>query len=221
MVVIVRGSIPATELALSHVLRSDLDVEIDVERIVQSGHETVMPLVWFRGMEKDKLESLLEADDSIESISQLADLGDEFLYRMEWVEQIILLLNMLTDAEATVLNAYGRGDRWNLRVMYPNREKFSENLDFSEQADLSFEIHSIRELDDEPVGRYGLTQSQYDTLIRAVDQGYFEIPREVSLEDLAADFGVSHQALSERLRRGLKSLVEDTLVIGNVDETEP
>ncbi|WP_332899840.1 helix-turn-helix domain-containing protein [Haladaptatus sp. CMSO5] len=218
MVVIVRGSIPATELALAHVLRSDLPIEVNVERIVQSGKESVMPLVWFHGVDKDRLETLLAEDDSVDSVTLLADLGDEFLYRMEWVDKIQFLLSMLTDSKATVMNAYGRGDQWNLRVMYPDRELFSQNVDFSKAADLSFEVHSIRELDEEPVGRYGLTQNQYDTLIRAVETGYFEIPRETSLEDLADEFDVSHQALSERLRRGMKSLLEDTLVIGHIED---
>nr|WP_222863711.1 helix-turn-helix domain-containing protein [Natronococcus pandeyae] len=40
----------------------------------------------------------------------------------------------------------------------------------------------------------------------AVRHGYFEIPRRISLEELAAELGVTHQALSERLRRASDTL---------------
>jgi hypothetical protein len=45
MAVIVRGSIPAEELALNHVLTTLPDVSLEDERIIESGEESVMPLV--------------------------------------------------------------------------------------------------------------------------------------------------------------------------------
>ncbi|MGM0590034.1 MAG: hypothetical protein ACQETI_00150 [Halobacteriota archaeon] len=46
MVVIVRGSVPANEFALQHVSNALLETEFDVERIVESGDDAIMPLVW-------------------------------------------------------------------------------------------------------------------------------------------------------------------------------
>lgn len=60
--------------------------------------------------------------------------------------------------------------------------------------------------------RYGLTEPQRDTIVTAYKAGYFEIPREVSLVDFAEQQGLSHQALSERVRRGLRNLVDSTLI---------
>jgi predicted DNA binding protein len=36
----------------------------------------------------------------------------------------------------------------------------------------------------------------------------------VTVEDLAEEFDISHQALSERIRRGTGALIEDTLRYG-------
>ncbi|MGM0590036.1 MAG: helix-turn-helix domain-containing protein [Halobacteriota archaeon] len=91
----------------------------------------------------------------------------------------------------------------------------SSTHDFCEDHGLAFDIESIRELDGEPAGRYGLTSDQYDALVTAFERGFFQVPREVTLEDLAGELDISHQALSERLRRGTDALVEDTLVIGS------
>ncbi|WP_309138889.1 helix-turn-helix domain-containing protein [Haloterrigena gelatinilytica] len=44
------------------------------------------------------------------------------------------------------------------------------------------------------------------------ERGYFEDPRDSSVEDLADALGVSSSAVSGRLRRGLKALIENSLV---------
>jgi predicted DNA binding protein len=38
-----------------------------------------------------------------------------------------------------------------------------------------------------------------------VEEGYFDVPCRVTMADLAAEFDISNQAASERLRRGLSN----------------
>ena len=59
---------------------------------------------------------------------------------------------------------------------------------------------------------YGVTQLQRDTLMRAVQGGYYSIPRQMSTQDLADEFGISDQAVTERLRRAIVTLTENTLI---------
>jgi predicted DNA binding protein len=124
---------------------------------------------------------------------------------------------MITNHEATVLDAYGKRDRWKLRVMYPDRDELSAVSEFCNSHGLSFEIESVREMEGEPAGRYGLTAEQFDALTTAAQQGLFEVPRGVTMEELAEEFDVSHQAMSERIRRATGALVEDTLLVGMAD----
>lgn len=56
-----------------------------------------------------------------------------------------------------------------------------------------------------------LTDSQRDLLWSAVDEGYFEVPREIALGDLAAEHGMSSQEASKRLRRGLNIVVRNAV----------
>ena len=58
--------------------------------------------------------------------------------------------------------------------------------------------------------RDGMTITQ--TLLDALDEGYYNIPRESSLVDLAEKYGVSDRAVSERLRRATAQLIESSLV---------
>jgi predicted DNA binding protein len=59
---------------------------------------------------------------------------------------------------------------------------------------------------------YGVTQLQRDTLMHAVRGGYYSIPRRMSTQDLADEFGISDQAVTERLRRAIVTLTENTLI---------
>lgn len=220
MVVIVNGSIPASEFALDNVLASYSEVEIEIERIVKSGEEAVIPLVWARGLDRAAFENALDDDPTVEEYALLAEFESELLYRMEWIEQVRLLLQMLTNSEATVLDAVGNRDRWHLRIMYPDRDLLSKTHEFCEQWGLSFDVESVREMEGDPAGRYSLTESQYEALVTALESGYYAVPRDITLEELADELDITHQALSELLRRGTRGLIEDALVIGEIHHEE-
>ncbi|WP_324664688.1 helix-turn-helix domain-containing protein [Haloarcula sediminis] len=218
MATIVIGSVPTTEFALAHTFEALPEVTFESERIIESGDDAVMPLLWARDADREPLEDAIDGDPTVNSVTLLADFGDELLYRMDWVDQVQLLLHMLTNSEATILDAHGRPDGWRLRVMFPDRSHLSETHEFCSDHGMEFTIESIREMDGQPSGRFGLTESQYRALITAVEAGYYDVPQEHTLEELAEEFEISHQALSERLRRGTESLVEDTLLVGTPSE---
>jgi predicted DNA binding protein len=56
-----------------------------------------------------------------------------------------------------------------------------------------------------------VTPGQQNVLVAARERGYFDIPRETTLRELADELDVSHQTLSEHLRRGIMNLVDATL----------
>ncbi|WP_416838682.1 helix-turn-helix domain-containing protein [Haloferax sp. DFSO52] len=218
MATIVRGSVPTQEFALNHTLAALPNAEVECERIIESGANTVMPLLWVRYADRADVDAALDEDQSVDSVSCLSEFDEECLYRMEWVDHVQLLLQMVTNSDATVLDAYGRKDRWKLRVLYPTRDEFAKTHDFAEDHGLNFDVESIREMDGEPAGRFGLSEDQFRSLVLAAQRGYYEVPRRTSLTELADEMDISHQALSERLRRGMEALVEDTLLVGAVPE---
>ena len=215
MVTIVRGTVPANEFALSHTLETLPDLEFDIERIVDSGDRAVMPLLWVRGPDEEAaVLAAFEEDPTVDEVETLASFDGEWLFRMEWIDNVELVVRMLTNAEAAILDAYGNRDRWKLRMMFSERDHLSKVHDFCNDHGLTFDVESVRDLDGEPAGRFGLTTEQFEALTTAARRGLYAVPREVTLEELADEFDVSHQALSERLRRGTGALVEDTLMVG-------
>ncbi len=214
MATLITAIVPATEFALAATLDTVPEATFDCEKLVETGDDSVMPLLWVRAPDFGALDDAIESDPTVREVKLLTDLGEERLYRMEWVDQIPIVLRMITNSEATILSAATDGDHWVLRVLYPSREGLSDTAEFCESRGLTFDVRSVREMEGEPSGRHGLTEAQYEALVAAAEGGYFAVPREVELGALADDIGVSHQALSERIRRGVEALVVDTLLIG-------
>ncbi|MBX0296766.1 helix-turn-helix domain-containing protein [Haloarcula nitratireducens] len=214
MATLINATIPACELALSEAFTSLPNLEIEAEQLIKGGENTVMPLLWVRGVEPDDFEAACESDPTVDELELLTAFDDELLYRMQWFDQVSLLFQMLTNAKACLLDAFGKNGTWSLRLMYPSREHLSETKMFCSEHELSFSIEAIQELEGEPSGRYGLTTKQYRALVTAVNAGFFDVPREVTLREVATEMEISHQALSECLRRGTHALVENTVLIG-------
>lgn len=210
---VVEVEIPADEFALWETLTEHEKLEFEIERVVAHEDNRVMPFVWANGGTKDT-KAILENDSSVENLQLLADLEDEQLYQMEWTDHIQTLVHILVDEEATVLSASGNSSHWHLRILFPDRDALSQTYDYCRENDLSLDIRNIYQLDEGRKGRFGLTDDQQDTLTLAFQEGYYDIPREASAENLAGELDVSHQAVSERLRRGHRSLVKNTLIIG-------
>jgi predicted DNA binding protein len=61
----------------------------------------------------------------------------------------------------------------------------------------------------------GATSHQRKLMEAAIDQGYYEVPRRVTLTKLAERLGMAKSTLSEVLARGEKHLLEDLHASGN------
>jgi predicted DNA binding protein len=59
-----------------------------------------------------------------------------------------------------------------------------------------------------------LTADQVALLRDAVRRGYFAVPRRVALSELATAHGLSDVEASERLRRGVETVLADRLLDG-------
>ncbi|MFC5972786.1 helix-turn-helix domain-containing protein [Halomarina salina] len=217
MAVVVVGRVPVEEFALEQTLSTVPNVDFSGGRIVQSSEDEVVPIIWARGNERDTIHEALTDDPTTEEATILADLDDEWLYRMRWIDRVTLVVQMLLDSQATLLDAEAAAEKstWSLRVLYPTRDALSKTYDFCDENDVTFDIRKVHELDTEPAGQYGITENQYAALRAACEGGYFKIPRETNLDVVGEELGLSHQAVSERIRRGTDQLISETLLIGN------
>ncbi len=207
--------IPASEFALARTLDEIPSVEATIEPVVATDPGQLMPYVRFRGVPEaiEQVEATLRSDPTVRNATLLANSDEERRYRIEWDEAVTETIQILTAEEASILDARGEGAHWRLRVLVPERDALSRTYETATETGLTVDLASVHEIETDERSRYGLTDAQYETLVEALMNGYYEIPRTVDMEALAEHLEISHQALSERLRRAHRRLVTEALDI--------
>jgi predicted DNA binding protein len=224
MSTIVEARLPADQFALEQTLSGVPGATFEIVRLVANGTDRLMPFLWATADDPDALVDALEADPSTENIEMLTELTDEFLFRMEWMAHIRIMVYIMIEEEGTILDAYGKNERWELRILFPEHDSVSATHEFCDDYDIDLEFGRVYQLSESlRRGQYGLTDDQYDTITDAFEAGYYEVPRDVTLTDLAAENDVTHQALSERIRRGHRMLIRNTLrpEVEGADDDQP
>lgn len=212
MSTVVEATVPAEQFALYETLQQYPNAEFDILRLVTDGTDRALPFVWATGADLLGLPDALESDPSTEAVDIVADLEDEYLFRMEWIGHIRMIAHLLVEEDASIMDATGRNGSWRFRMLYPERDSVSRTDEFCEDYGIDIEFRRIYQLSDSHrQGQFGLSESQYETLSKAYRDGFYQVPRSVTLEELADQLGVSHQALSERMRRGHGTLIENAL----------
>ncbi|WP_436934137.1 helix-turn-helix domain-containing protein [Halovenus marina] len=105
-----------------------------------------------------------------------------------------------------------RDGAWELRVRFPDRGSFEAFRDDCPAEEANLDVEAVYETTASVrTKRCPLTEQQAELIRLAARAGYFEVPRKQSLGELATELDISTQAASERLRRGLDSLIDETL----------
>jgi predicted DNA binding protein len=218
MAVIAEFRVPAETFLLADALAATPEMHVEVRRVVADGDEEVTPYFWAWGGDFDAFEAGLTDDETVSDVGTLeASEDDERVYRVSWRyeghgEGVVYAI---TDAGATILDATASGTEWELRLLFPDDDALSSFHEFCDDRGLSFDVTQLfHPHDPEDLGQIDVTPDQREALLAAHDAGYFAVPREVTLADVADDLGISESAASARLRRGHANLVRSTLATG-------
>lgn len=212
MTTIVEFSMPTDEIGLCETLTSFPNIEFEADRIATHDTSNIIPLVWAMGTDLEGLTPALEADPSVKEVERLAAIDGKRLYRTVWTTHSPVVEYMLTDWNAAIKRATVSGTQWQLRVLFPDRTGVSAVHDYAEESGLSLDIGRMYDIGGKEGEQHDLTNIQYEALTAALARGYYDIPRTVTQAELATELDISHQALSERLRRGTKGLIKTVLM---------
>ncbi|MFC7155015.1 helix-turn-helix domain-containing protein [Halomarina halobia] len=204
--------VPTDKFALHETLKRHEGVTFEIERVVAYDAGRVMPYLWSSGMDGEALTTALGSDSSVETVSLFSDVDGEQLFQVEWAGWVRTLVRQFVEEEATILAATASHDGWQFRVLFPNREALSRTHDACGGKDMDLKYLKVHQMNAERPGTLGLTTAQHETLGAALRHGYYKVPRGVTTAELADELGISHQALSERLRRAHEALVEHALM---------
>lgn len=221
MSVIAEFTVPAEEFALTATLRAAPEMIVDVERVVAHADERVMPFFWVRGGDYEEFETTVRDDPSVRDVTLLDEYDDGDLYRAEWTQNVESLVYAYLEIGATILEATGRAETWELQMRFSDGELVSDFRDYCAGRGINYELKRLyRPTEPMAGGQQGLSPKQRDALMAAFEAGYFDVPRSATMDGLADELGISQQSFSKRLRRAHRNLVANALTVNHPDDDE-
>lgn len=220
MSVIAEVRIPAEEFELGRILEMDAGTTITLETLVPLGDQAV-PFFRVYDHGHNPFEGDVETHPAVEEIRLVSEHDDEALYALDWTVSPDSVLGGIRANDAQILEAQGGADTWAFELRFDTHGGLAGFQEHCATWDIPLEVGAIYN-PTKPGSRpwFGLTAPQRETLVHAVREGYYEVPRTCSTLDLAEHFDISDQAVSERLRRGIRTLVENT-IMGTEETASP
>ncbi|RBI58263.1 hypothetical protein DMJ13_27575 [halophilic archaeon] len=103
-------------------------------------------------------------------------------------------------------------------MLFPERDGISTTSQYAKEHGFTLDVSRIYDVDRAQRVQYELTEDQRTALVTALEHGYYEVPREIDQSALADSLGISHQAMSERLRRGTEGIIREVLSDSSLKE---
>ncbi|MEF8791031.1 MAG: helix-turn-helix domain-containing protein [Haloarculaceae archaeon] len=160
-----------------------------------------------------RFEEGLRNDSTISGFERVIETRDrEAIYSFEYTDEAKVLSPVISTANGVILDMENEGNAWIMTVWMPERTDLAHLWDYARRNDIEIDLLRVNEYASLGSTDAGLTDSQREALLLAVERGYFEEPRNATLSELAADLDISQPAASGLLRRGIKRLVVSSLM---------
>ncbi|MFC7249697.1 helix-turn-helix domain-containing protein [Halomicroarcula sp. GCM10025324] len=193
------------------VFESFQDATIEIERLIPTG-DAILPYIWVSGPEGEQARESLTAAAALADVDVIDQVGDRSLLRCEYVTTYEGVLGAIIETGVSLLSANGTIQGWTVQVrgIEPGAIAKFDRACRDLGIDLTLtELHELSASGDyEPAE---LTAAQREALLLAYELGFFDEPRTATLEDVAAELGISRQAVANRLRRGHRALIREML----------
>ena len=189
------------------------DATIELDRLVPTG-EAVIPYFWMRGVSEAEAGTLDRSLSGEAIVERVDSVNDEHLLRARWDPTARQgILQGVIESGLTLVSAVGTADGWRFELRGDEHEAVTRFQSYCREHDIPLRLTGIRTLTPIRDGGYGLTDKQREALMLAHARGYYDSPREADLEAVAAELGITRQALASRLRRGTRRLLEATVAV--------
>lgn len=210
MTVLATIAVGASDFTLGKIL-TGYDSVIELTQFVPIDGE-VVPYFWAENHDLDAFEAEVRADARVAELTHLDGAVDRRLYQVEWTEGIDGFLGALGEHDILVEHATGNDEEWVFRLRAHDREPLAAFQASCTDHGITLSVRDVHHNPDDPdQPSYGLTDDQQEALLVAQTNGYFNIPQEHSLTELADGLDISRQSFSRRLKRGHNTLITNTL----------
>lgn len=207
------------DLALVPTIRSLGNVNVGVVSDAGTDPHHGVHFFWVETGDYEAFERALEADHTVDSYAEVASTGERRTYRIEYTDDAKLLTPSVTERGGLVVESHSRETGWVLELELQDHETLYEIDAFAREEGIQFDVLELHQTEDgDADAEFSLTEPQVEALVSAYVHGYYDEPRDISLEGLSEILGISQTAVSGRLRRGSARLIEESLV--DTDENE-
>lgn len=194
-------------------LEATFDRVPDVTFELESSVSKNRPSLWASDVEREQVERAFDADPSVVASELLVETDRRLLFDVRFTDDrgIDRLYDGLLVDGGSLLEAWGANGWWQVKTRFPDRDALCNGYDRLVEQGVDADLRRVTDVHERTEVDTRLTDEQREALEAALEYGYFEIPRRISMEELAGELGISHQALSERFRRAYETLVNDEL----------
>ncbi|GAB3018012.1 helix-turn-helix domain-containing protein [Natronobiforma cellulositropha] len=198
----------SSNLLLGPTLEECPTLEVTLERQFALDPDRPISFCWMAGVQPPVLEEVFERDGTVATSERLETADERTLYALtECGEESVGTYRRWVALGSELLEACVSAGGWECRMRFPGRDALAAYHEYLTVQGVGFDLHRLATGGDSVDGAI-LTPYQRNALRTAYERGFFDVPRGSTLEEIAAELGISDQALSERLRRGQSRLVE-------------
>lgn len=204
-------SFPATAFPLGKLLEVRPGVQIRLDSMIPTG-DAVIPYFWVETPDIEAIEAALADSPLVESARLVDRIGDEALFRVTWGEDIDGVIEAIAETDCVILSGTGHGDHWSFELRfseYDDLARFFQRINEKNIPVTIEEVHNSVDHAGQP--RSLLTTDQAEAIKVALEEGYFDVPRRITLVELGERLNISDSAVSQRIRRGLSKVLEVAL----------
>lgn len=176
-------------------------------------------LFWVEGGDLAAFDENLPTDPSVTDSVELTETETRRLYRVTYTAhgETATTVPLYSELDISFLAATATHEGWDVRLRMTDRDTLRKYVAMCAERNLQLQLQSVyEESDAATTADARLTNVQREAMVTARRLGYFAVPRQASLADVADQCDVSSQAVSERIRRGTATLVDTALLTGRV-----
>jgi len=200
------------DLGLVPTIRSLSEAKLGVVPDAGTDPEHNAHFFWVEAPDFDAVEEALAGDHTVRAYTVISETQRRRTYRITYSDRARLISPFITEVDGLMVDSRSRSDGWLVELQLPDHKTLYRLGERADETGLQFDVREIDQA--EPTAdssEFTLTEPQIEALVSAYEHGYYNEPRETSLEELGSVLGISRSAVSGRLKRASRRLIEESL----------
>lgn len=161
--------------------------------------------------DREEFEQSVRDHRAVAEFTDIDGQVDAHLYKIKWTDEVDGFLSALRDQDILLEEASTTtGETWLFRLRAVDQDELSAFQQDCYNRDVPLDVQRVvhnPDMSEQARGFVGVTPKQEKALELALERGYFNVPSDVSADDLGEELGITGQAFTRRLQRGHSSIL--------------